>query len=303
MLVTPTRKDIAVELERLFPGESLVPTAILDVGFRSVVVETNTNHVFLIGRHPAAAKSYEKDAKILPAIQPQLPIPVPKPDWFIQSTAAFPNGALRYKNVPGTPLTWERVRKAKLEYLAAQLGGFLRRLHSIDIDGFRDFAQERFASRVEKLSNELLPALRTLLKTQEYDAIAKWFSAVAEDSRMTGFAPTLVHGDLWYENILVNKELQQIVGIVDFENAMVGDPAQDFAPQNYIGADFLDAVLQAYGVPERAQHDLFLHRIQRYWELREFGGVQYALEYDDEVELEDSIGKIRSGPILRGLKA
>jgi hypothetical protein len=42
----------------------------------------------------------------------------------------------------------------------------------------------------------------------------------------------------------------------------------------------------------------FPHRLGRLWELRDFGGLQFAVRFDDPVELEDAIRKIRNGPIL-----
>ena len=39
------------------------------------------------------------------------------------------------------------------------------------------------------------------------------------------------YGDFWYENILVDEASEIIVGIIDFENATIGDPVQDFATQ------------------------------------------------------------------------
>ena len=39
-------------------------------------------------------------------------------------------------------------------------------------------------------------------------------------------------------------------------------------------------------------------RVQWHWELREFGGIRGAVELDDREELEDSIRKLRAGPVL-----
>ena len=38
--------------------------------------------------------------------------------------------------------------------------------------------------------------------------------------------------------------------------------------------------------------------MRRLWEVREFGGVQFAVCFDDVEEFEDSVAKLRRGPIL-----
>ena len=42
----------------------------------------------------------------------------------------------------------------------------------------------------------------------------------------------------------------------------------------------------------------FAHRLQRYWELREFEGIQFAVVHADEDELADSLDKLRRGAVL-----
>jgi hypothetical protein len=43
---------------------------------------------------------------------------------------------------------------------------------------------------------------------------------------------------------------------------------------------------------------MFAHRLQRYWELREFGGHRFAVIHADEAEFADSLRKLRAGAIL-----
>jgi hypothetical protein len=45
----------------------------------------------------------------------------------------------------------------------------------------------------------------------------------------------------------------------------------------------------------------FERRIDRYWELREFDGLRFAVEYDDPAELADGLEALRAGPILSSL--
>jgi hypothetical protein len=43
----------------------------------------------------------------------------------------------------------------------------------------------------------------------------------------------------------------------------------------------------------------FHYRAQKYWELRDFDGIQLAIRFNDMPEFEDSLRKLRDGPILK----
>ncbi len=60
------------------------------------------------------------------------------------------------------------------------------------------------------------------------------------------YTPTLVHGDLWYGNLLVNATGTRLAGVLDWENVAIDDPAQDFATLMHSGEAFTQAVMDAY---------------------------------------------------------
>ncbi len=125
---------------------------------------------------------------------------------------------------------------------------------------------------------------------------------------MRRYTPALCHGDLWYENILVDDRsaadgaadgaATTVAGVVDFEGAAVGDPARDFATGFHLGAAFARAVLGAYQELGGVLDDGVEHRVRRLWEAREFDGLAFALQHDDAAEIRDALAKVRAGPIL-----
>ncbi|WP_082588244.1 phosphotransferase family protein [Paenibacillus sp. Soil724D2] len=52
----------------------------------------------------------------------------------------------------------------------------------------------------------------------------------------------MCHGDLWYGNILVDDLCSGIMGIIDFSDMTIGDPAKDLATQGYLGVDFYNQI-------------------------------------------------------------
>ena len=96
---------------------------------------------------------------------------------------------------------------------------------------------------------------------------------------------------------MVDEDYETVLGIVDFENFAVGDPAKDFVPFIYVGKSFLDFALASYRFGD-SDPKAFRHRIQRHWKFREFGGIDRCLKVVDWDELEDSIAKVQNGPVL-----
>lgn len=69
-----------------------------------------------------------------------------------------------------------------------------------------------------------------------------------------------LHGDFSHDNIIVDPTSGRLVGVIDWGNAAVGDPALDFTSLVlWRGWDFMHAVLEAYTLPT---DDGFLDRVR-----------------------------------------
>lgn len=296
-------RSIKVALSTLFPDLGTVSSIReLGRGFSSIVVETDTGVVFKIARNKEAARGHGKEARLLPRLKAALPVLVPEPQWQTGPSDGLPFGAIGYRKLAGIPLhpthlsTSVRSRK-----VARTLATFLHALHSIPTSELRGVnlpRPEELLAEYVALRSDVLPALRGALTRQEYGTIVRWWDAFLSDSRLQSFRPVLQHGDFWYENILVDPETLDVTGVIDFENSAIGDPAQDFATLLYHGKKFVEEAIEAYQVAGGEVGEDFHHRVQRYWELRDFGGVRWAVRFNDAEEFEDSIQKLRKGPIL-----
>lgn len=293
---------IAQALRCAFPDlDPIAPLCVLGVGFSSVAVETAGGVVFRVARNAAAGARYAKEARCLPLLKPRLPIAAPEPGWFVTACEDFPFGVIGYRKLPGAPLEPDRLATPAAREIAAQIGAIILALQRVPLDSLRlPFDLEAQHAGWVAQRDVVLPALREALAPAEYRAVARWWDAFLADDRMRRFAPVLQHGDLWYGNVLV--EGTRVVGVVDFEELGVGDPALDFTPQLYLGEPFLSRVIAAYCRAGGALDAHFEHRLRRLWALREFGGVQYSIQYNDAEEFRDSIIKLRRGPILSGLR-
>ncbi len=276
--------ELAAKLQNEVPDLRVAPLQLVDVGFGSTVVETADGVIFRIARHRRAARGHGYEARLLPQLQDRLPVAVPNPQWRIEPGDAFPFGAIGYRKIPGEPLD----PAAADEAIAADVAAFLDALHGLrDVDARRADVQE-----LTELQGATSDALRQLLTPAEYERVEAWWDDVEADERLPMHEPRLRHGDFWYENMLVADG--RLAGVVDWGTAAYGDLAEDFATLRLIGAEFVEATLAGY---PNADSDL-RHRIDRYWQAREFEGVVLALELGDEAELHDAVRKLRAGPVL-----
>ncbi len=274
---------------------------LLGAGFRSIVVETDDGIVFRIAKNQDAANGYAKEARLLPYLRSRVPVAVPDPQWYTGPSDRFPFGVMGYRTLPGAPLQPTHLAQAGLSRLASGIAAFLLALHRIPVDealalGLPDFA-DRMAE-LEALRADVLPPLRATLTGQEYDAVRQWWDRFLGDEVMRQYTPVLQHGDFWYENMLVDHTPASLVGVIDFEQAAVGDPAQDFATQLHLGVDVADRVIDAYHRLGGTLDAAFGYRMQRLWELRTFDGLGFAVRHSDAAEFEDAVRKLRGGPIL-----
>jgi macrolide phosphotransferase len=302
--VKPELPDLERALGLRFPALEVAPLRQLDIGFGSVVVETRGGVIFRIARHAWAAQGHAMEAKLLPALQGRLPLAVPDPRWRVEpGSPGFPHGAIGYRRLPGRPLSPALLVRLQGEAIAAQLGGFLLSLHRFPAREAEELGlphADNDPSRLESFRDEVLPPLRDVLEPAEYRTICVWWERLLADPEMFRFTPSLRHGDLWYDHLLIDEPMGGLVAVVDWEAAALGDPARDFAAQFYLGDDFAAATLAAYADQGGEIDQGLRHRVRRQRELREFCGIRTAAELNDQEELDDSIRKLRAGPILSG---
>lgn len=290
---------IGQALQRAFPGLSEIsPLQLIGWGFSSWVVETAGGVVFRIGRSAEVGERYAREVQALPRLKPYLPVDIPQPVWYLPASGDFPYGLMGYPKLPGNPLDFASVTSLRREReLAEQMAQILLALHRVPLEilPFKEDPDGNYR-RWKAQYAYVKPTLRAALKPDEYRLVNSWWEAFLEDSAMRRYNPVFQHGDFWFGNFL--SEGGRITGLLDFENMSAGDPAVDFTPLLYLGERFYRQVLRFYQESGGAGDAGFEHRLRQWWALREFSGLEWSIRRNDREELEDSIAKIRRGPIL-----
>lgn len=291
--------SIEQALQRAFPDLGAVsPLQLIGWGFSSWVVETASGVVFRIARSAEAGERYAREMQTLPCLKSFLPVAIPQPEWYLPASEDFSYGLIGYAKLSGTPLEIDSVTSLRREReLAEQMAHILLALHRIPLEilPFKDDPEGNCCQWKAQYAY-VEPALRAALEPDEYLRVTGWWEAFLEDSAMRRYTPVFQHGDFWSGNLL--EENGRITGLLDFENMGVGDPAVDFTPLLYLGERFFRQVLRFYQESDGADDAGFEHRLRQWWALREFSGLEWSVRRNDREELEDSIAKIRRGPIL-----
>lgn len=244
--------------------------------FSSAVVtdaEGNTWRVRSPQHHEASVR-LETELQILrgfsTAIRAELPFRLPS------VAGAVRRGEMRtfvYNHLPGAPLTLDTIAAGSSEGLEDGIGRAIAAIHDVD-DGVVDNADlPRYTA--DRFRQRRLNELDQAATTGRIPAVLlrRWETAL-EDRALWDFPPTVVHGDLHEDNLLMDGG--RVVAVTGWTDLHIGDPATDFAwltavPQ----AQVVSGVLEAY--THRRSDDADPHIMRRAALAAEFALAQWLV--------------------------
>jgi len=225
----------------------------------AAVVEDDLSRSWIVRapRSPGAAARLDRETQLLTGLLGWLPFSVPE----VSGSVRLPSGgcAVVHRTLTGNPL--EPSELAPGPGLAAALGRALAAVHELPERLVEDAGLPVYTA--EEHRRRKLAELDRAAGTGFIPAglLTRWEKAF-EEAGAWRFVPCVVHGDLAAENVLVDDA--EVLGILDWGEARVGDPADDLA---WIAAgadqDCLESVLEAYALGRRQPPDRDLARRAR----------------------------------------
>ncbi|VXB02207.1 Putative phosphotransferase [Arthrobacter sp. 9V] len=225
-------------------------------------------------RHPEASARLETEFMVLrafaPAIRAELPFHVPTIAGTVQQGALT---TFVYAHLQGSVLSIEELSAGSPD-LAREVGTALAAIHDLpltlvinaDLPSYsaNEFRQRKLNELDQAATTGKIPA--TLLR--------RWEHAL-EDVALWRFNPSVVHGDLHEDNLMVQDDT--VTALTGWTDVRIGDPADDFAwlvASNE--ASFVEAVLTHYTQARRDVPDA--HLLRRAALLAEFALAQYLVK-------------------------
>lgn len=220
-------------------------------------------------RRPEVRPRLLAEATLLPWLAPQLPLPVPVPERT--------EDGVRHLLLPGTPLSEGGTAMGR------ELGVFLKALHAVDpaeavahgaLDAVTGAAEK--AVFLDECRDQIVPLLPPGIRTRANELL----------DRVAAVRTALVHCDFGPDHILVADG--RITGIIDWTDAVIGDPALDLA---WVLDGAPPAV--AEGVAQIYQPGLELRERSLDWyRLGPWSGVHRGLVLDIRADVERGLSEI-----------
>ncbi|WP_067726610.1 macrolide 2'-phosphotransferase [Oceanobacillus damuensis] len=217
-----------------------------------VVFATDAAGVHWVLRFPRrkdVVRSARKEKRVLDLVGPKLPIEVPK--WSI-----FSDELIAYKLLTGIPAgtidpekkayVWEMDAKNVPDDYHSTLGEALAKLHQINHIEAR--SAELNVQTPEEIKRSMIVRMEKVkaefgVSGELWERWQKWVSSEDLWPKQTVF----VHGDLHPGHILID-EAARVTGFIDWTEAKVDDPANDFAAHYMAFGDHaLKQLIDAYG--------------------------------------------------------
>jgi aminoglycoside phosphotransferase (APT) family kinase protein len=240
-------------VEAQFPQLAPARIELLGEGWDNTVYRVNGVWAFRFPRRTIAVSCLENELRLLPAIAPRLPQPVPVPEWIGRPTEAYPWPFAGHRALPGRIATDARLSETHRAALASPLAGFLRVLHAIpaiEMRGLGASGDELGRLDAAKRTPITLQRLRGLAKSGGIDPLtAGRVGARLEQMPVPTLTDdsSLVHGDLYGAQILVDANAS-VCGIIDWGDIHIGHRAVDLAAAyEFLPPSARAVFLSAYG--------------------------------------------------------
>lgn len=226
------------------PASVRLNEAGLDYRVAFARAQDGTDWVLRIPRRPDVSAKLADERRILEFVRPALPVAVP--DWRI-CTAQL----VAYPLLPGKPGLTLDERGAPVWHIdptspafARSLGKLIAALHRIDPQQARDAGlvvqspsevRARWRDDIARVAAEF---------TIQDALLQRWQAWLDDDSYWPSFS-RFTHGELYPAHVLIDAD-EQILGVLDWTTAKVGDPALDFAYQAAFAGPSFELTVQAY---------------------------------------------------------
>ena len=227
-----------------------------EVGWTSrVYIVDNGEFVFKFPKAKKWKEECEHEVSILKIISKyEFNVNIPLIKW-VSENASYTG----FYGIKGEPITTEaidKLSKTQKREVGAQIGLFLKKLHTIDYKGKNPNNENNEFEWLQKLFYKRKRILKEQFNKNELDTIEELVTNLPQKSAKLGIEKVFCHYDLGYNNILLTDNLE--VGVIDFGDAGIYEKSYDF-----IGLEdnvILDAAIITYGDNEVLREKVAIRR-------------------------------------------
>lgn len=257
------------------------------------LVTINDEIVFKFSKYDWTVAFLENEVNMISFLQPDCSIPLP----IIER---LEKGIAKYSLIKGVPLIRDDILllgNKEQDYIAEQIGVFLRALHTVSLKTLKDrkisespvnLTRQGWLAEFEEIQRKVFPYCENSTK----DAIQRMTQPVIENDDFFEYEPALIHGGLVPQHFFFDKDRNRINGITGFELSGIGDPAYDISVLiMHFGETFTKRISRYYRninpIVDRARFYVFANHLS--WTkkvsdmitTRDFSNFQFLLHESD----------------------
>jgi aminoglycoside phosphotransferase (APT) family kinase protein len=257
-------EDLVLLIRSSFPDLDWKTYKYNDEGWDHQVIILDNGVVF---RFPNSEylSSLKNEIEVLRVLNPLVNLKIPN-YTYIAKDFNFAG----YPIVPGQPLQkklFDELGTSNQETIAEQLATFLSTLHTVVEKGY-DFSSIELSDMKEqqiRLWSQSVKYLKTKISDEDFSLATEMLTAT---DRMLSqqHSSVFIHGDIYNNHLLWDEKTKQL-GLIDFSDMNIGDPASDFAELFEYGEDFVQDIYDQYSGPK--DNDF----LQRAWIYQRWVGV------------------------------
>ena len=214
--------------------------------------------IFRFPRRRNVADQLDKERGLAPIVAralSDLGIAVPAMSMPGEPCDDFPYRFTGYPRLAGTPADQLPEDQIDATVIPETLGAALVRLHSIPVSEVADLGRdvvdvdadgpEPWLQEAQLIADDL-----SSRETGEVAECVAWLANSPIVPEHYSGELRLIHNDLSPDHVLVDSETHRVVGLLDFGDAALGDPALDFVVlPSWLGWEKTERVLRAYATP------------------------------------------------------
>ena len=231
--------------------KAIVPFEITSVkvhegGEEFLVFEINSEWMFRFPRNDESRNALEKEMQFLAKFKPLSPLTVPEYQYE-------GDGFAGYAKIHGRHLSDELFQRLSINVrkkVAEQLGSFLSALHNFSTDEAGELGLIQGWNGIHHKNGTLfLEKVAPFLSSSTRNKATRCM----EDLLAEEFPRRVIHGDFYLPDHVFFDDSQNQLGVIDFADANIYDPAHDLQSVFEIGGeDFFETVMKHYNAEKDA---------------------------------------------------
>jgi aminoglycoside 2''-phosphotransferase len=221
-------RKLVSSIEARFPEIRAENYRRITAGWVAVVIEINGEYMFRFPKYGGWARQ-KREISLLKWLAPKLPVAVPRYEFVWSGEGPHLAG---YRKILGSTFRRGVLKDSNVRELGDSLGSFLTELHHLmPPPGILDKIPKKLpdqGTHAPKLHRQARKFVYPLLSQKQRDTAETFWTEYTEYFSKVSFEPRLIHGDLGGANVIMDPVTGRLDGVIDWEDAKLGDPALDF---------------------------------------------------------------------------